>query len=441
MGILAILMLAQAAGGGLDLAPCTVPGSTETVRCGTLSVPEDPGRPDARHIPLRLVVVPALQPDPAQAPLYDLAGGPGLAASDAAVFYLTDGAVLRQHRDIVLVDQRGTGGSAALACPELEGTGSDYPDEAVRACRTQLVATGADLARYTTAESLADLEAVRAALGHERVDLFGMSYGTRLALAWIDAEPAAIRSAVLVGTVPDDARVPLFHALHAQQTLDQVLADCEGDAACHADHPDLRAQWAAVLARPDFDGTAREALRTRLIGVSGQRALPMQIAAMATAGSALPASAGGGPPLALGLYLSVTCAEDTAWIRTEDIPAATEATFLGDWRIQRQRAACEHWDVPRRELAYARDDSDVPVLFIAGGRDYVTPVGWARRVAERFPNGRIVEVPYMGHFPEGLANLACLEGLIAGVAANPDLAALDTGCVGTMVPGPFASGE
>ena len=86
MGILAILMLAQAAGGGLDLAACTVPGSAEAVRCGTLSVPEDPGRPDGRHIALRVVVVPALDPDPAHAPLYDLAGGPGLAASDSAVF-------------------------------------------------------------------------------------------------------------------------------------------------------------------------------------------------------------------------------------------------------------------------------------------------------------------------------------------------------------------
>ena len=441
MGILAILMLAQAAGGGLDLAACTVPGSAEAVRCGNLSVPEDPGRPDGRHIALRVVVVPALDPDPAHAPLYDLAGGPGLAASDSAVFYLTDGAAHRQHRDIVLVDQRGTGGSAALACPELEGTGSDYPDEAVLACRTRLAAGGADLARYTTAETLADLQAVRAALGHGPVDLFGLSYGTRLALAWIDAEPAAIRSATLVGTVPHDARVPLFHARHAQDTLDQVLADCEADAACHADHPDLRTQWATVLARPDFDGTSREAMRTRLIGTSGLRALPMQIAAMATAGSALPAPGAGGPPLALGLYLSVTCAEDTAWIRSEDIPAATHATFLGDWRIERQRAACEHWDVPRRELAYARKESPVPVLFIAGGRDYVTPVAWARQVAARFPNGRIVEVPYMGHFPEGLANIGCLDGLIAGVAANSDLAALDTGCVGTMLPGPFARRE
>ena len=441
MSMLAILLLAQAASGALALAPCTVPGSTETLRCGTLSVPEDPGRPDGRHIGLRVVVIPALEPDPAQAPLYDLAGGPGLAASDSAGFYLTAGAVHRQHRDIVLVDQRGTGGSAALECPELEGTGSDYPDAAVRACRTGLVATGADLARYTTAETLADLRAVRAALGHGPVDLFGMSYGTRLALAWIDAEPAAIRSAILVGTVPDDARVPLFHGRHAQETLDQVFADCEADAACHADYPDLRAQWATVLARPDFDGTAREALRTRLVGTSGQRALPMQIAAMAAAGSALPSPSAGGPPLAEGLYLSATCAEDTAWIRPEDIAAATDGTFLGDWRIERQRAACELWDVPRRELAYARNESAVPVLFIAGGRDYVTPVAWARRVAARFPNGKLVEIPYLGHFPEGVANLGCIDALITTVAANADLSALDTTCAATMTPGAFARPE
>lgn len=436
MGLLAMLLLSQAS--SLALEPCTVPGSPETVRCGTLSVPEDPARSDGRRIGLKVVVLPAREPDPAYAPLYDLAGGPGLAATDSAVFYLTAGGIHRQHRDIVLVDQRGTGGPAALACPELEGTGSDYPEAAVRACRERLAATGADLSRYATAESVADLQAVRRALGHGPVDLFGLSYGTRLALAWIAAEPAAIRSAILLGTVPDDARVPLFHARHAQDTLDQVLADCAADTTCSTDFPNLATQWTALLDRQDFDGSAREALRTRLIATPGQRALPKQIAMLSTPASTLPAPAAGGPPLALGLYLSITCAEDTGWIRTEEIGAATDATFLGDWRIQRQRAACEQWNVPRRDLAYARSDSQVPVLFIAGGRDYVTPVAWAQRVAGKFPNGRLVEVPYLGHFPDGLANLGCLDELMTGVAASTDLAALDTSCVATMTPAPFA---
>ena len=138
-------------------------GSTEPVRCGTVSVPEDRSKPDGRRIDLRVVVIPAVKPDPAMAPLYDLAGGPGLAATGGADFYLTVGQGYRQARDIVLVDQRGTGASAPLACPELAGTGTTYPDAAVRACRERL-ATQADLSRYTTADTVADLQAVRAAL-------------------------------------------------------------------------------------------------------------------------------------------------------------------------------------------------------------------------------------------------------------------------------------
>ena len=424
----------------LSLGDCEVEGHAGAMRCGTLSVPEDPARPDGRRIDLNIVVIPAVAPDPAQAPLYEFAGGPGLAVTESAIFYLTDGAAHRQHRDIVLVDQRGTGGSAPLACPDLadERDRPMFRVDEVAACRERL-AREADLSQYTTANTVADLQAVRAALGHGPVDLFGISYGTRVALAWIAAEPAAIRTAVLVGTVPDDAHVPLWHARHAQDTLDAVFADCRADAACARAFPTLDADWATLLARDDFDGPAREAFRGFLQTTPGQRQLPATIAAMAVAGPPAPPEGADGPRYFDGLFLSATCAEDVPWIDDAAVAGAVRGTFLGDYRVVRQRAACAVWDVPPRELRYARADADVPVLFIAGERDYVTPVAWAERVAGRFARGRLVTVPALGHFPAGLANMGCLDALLLGVAADADLSRLDTACVATMSPPPFAS--
>jgi pimeloyl-ACP methyl ester carboxylesterase len=290
---------------------------------------------------------------------------------------------------------------------------------------------------YNTAEAVADLQAVRDALGHGVVDLFGISYGTRLALAWIAAEPQAVRAATLVGTVPDDARLPLWYARFAQDALDQVFADCRADRACRGVYGDLDARWQALLARPDFTGAARETFRNVLSSTPGQRRIPALITRMAEHGP--PDEAPPEMALANGLFLSVTCAEDTAWISDDEIPAAVSGTFLGSHRIERQRAACAAWDVPRRELAYARTPSDVAVLFFVDERDHVTPLAWTRQVAAAFPRSRIVTIPALGHFPDGLSNADCLDTMTLAFAANGDPAALDTSCVATMQPPLFAA--
>jgi hypothetical protein len=166
----------------LDLRPCRVDGVAEELRCAELSVPEDWAKPGGRRIALHIVVVPALRPDPSLAPLFDLDGGPGMNVTQAAPFYATDGKAYRERRAVVLVDQRGTGRSSPLRCPQIEGASPlerMYPPEAVRRCREALTAQ-ADLAQYTTAAAARDLDAVREALGAPRIDLSAISYGTRL---------------------------------------------------------------------------------------------------------------------------------------------------------------------------------------------------------------------------------------------------------------------
>jgi pimeloyl-ACP methyl ester carboxylesterase len=194
----------------LDLRPCRVDGVAEELRCAELSVPEDWAKPGGRRIALHIVVVPALRPDPSLAPLFDLDGGPGMNVTQAAPFYATDGKAYRERRAVVLVDQRGTGRSSPLRCPQIEGASPlerMYPPEAVRRCREALTAQ-ADLAQYTTAAAARDLDAVREALGAPRIDLSAISYGTRLALHYLRRYPDRVRSALLTPRASPRTRPP-----------------------------------------------------------------------------------------------------------------------------------------------------------------------------------------------------------------------------------------
>jgi pimeloyl-ACP methyl ester carboxylesterase len=231
----------------LVLAECEVKGATEKARCGTLEVPENWDVPGARKIALNVVVVPAIEPS-GLSPLFDLAGGPGAAATNGAAYFLTEGSAVRARRDVVLVDQRGTGASAPLRCPELENASPllrMYPPEKVRACRDEL-SRNHDLSQYTTAASVRDMEAVREAIGAKTIDLFGMSYGTKLAQAYVRAHPDRVRTATLMGVAPMDLKTPLSHARNAEAALRRIFNDCAADPACAAAYPSLEADWASI---------------------------------------------------------------------------------------------------------------------------------------------------------------------------------------------------
>jgi len=152
--------------------PCADVRLAKVARCGTVEVPENRTSPRSRTIPLNVIVIRAAAPTPDLPPLFDIDGGPGLPATKNAEFYLSFGAAYRARRDIVLVDQRGTGASNPLNCPELDVSETSYtemfPADAVARCRETLSGS-ADITRYGTSEAVADLDAVRAALGHPRI--------------------------------------------------------------------------------------------------------------------------------------------------------------------------------------------------------------------------------------------------------------------------------
>ena len=471
MNLLGMLMLvlfeARAASPSLQLEPCRLPQVDESLRCGTLPVPEDWSRPAGRKIGLRVVVVPALKPDPARPPLFELAGGPGMAATGAAPFYATAGRVHREKRDVVLVDQRGTGESRPLRCPELERAHPlrrMYPLDEVRRCRAALPRE-ADLRQYTTEAAAADLEAVRAALGYARIDLWALSYGTRLARAYVRRFPDRVHAVVLVGTVGDDKKLPLWHARGAQDVLDKLLGQCASDAPCAGAFPALRDEWSRLLKRvethpPMVDvetaegkkslritrGPFEEALRSQLANTLGQRRLPFLIHEM-SAGNFRPvlkglSPGGSAPGLAEGLYLSLTCAEDTLRITAAERAAAAAGTFLGTYRVDEQTAACREWGVATVTTpGPAPDPPNVPVLFFAGGMDYVTPAAWAEEIVRQYPRGRVVTLPNLGHFPDGLTNMECFDSVTADFFARGDAAGIDLSCLASMQPPPFVLAE
>lgn len=411
-------------------------GLPADARCGTVNVPEDWAEP-GRLIGLNVIVLPAKSPTGA-APLFDLDGGPGLPDTKNVGFYLTDGARHREHRDIVSFDQRGTGGSNPLTCPGLGALEPMYPPDAVAACRDKLSET-ANLTRYRTEEAVQDLDAVRHALGYDRIDLFGLSYGTTLALRYIATYPDRVRAAVLMGAVPATAAPPSRHTMAARRALRLIFADCKADAACGAAFPTLDAD----LVKAGASEVQMERLRSLMYAPAGARQVPFVVHALGE-GDAAPLMAatdrGLSSMIADGVYLSITCSESFGAFDFD--AASSEARWaqpFRDYRLRRQQAACEQWPslAPSPDF-YAPVATDTPVLLIAGNLDPVTPPEWADEIARTLPNSRVLNLRHGGHIPDGLtAGDTCLEPLIARFYETADAQALDFGCASQMTPPPF----
>lgn len=452
-----------------QLTPC---GAEELLLCGRVPVPEDRTRDDSRQVDLNVVVVPAVENTPGSAPLFFLEGGPGIAATEIAEFFMSAGSAYRRNRDVVLVDMRGTGDSRPLRCPELELSGADvprqlgeiYPSDEVAACRDRLGRV-ADVTQYTTRNAALDLEVVRQSLGYRQIDIQALSYGTRLGQAYLRAHPDRVRKFVAIGVVSPGYRTPLLHAPYFQRAFDLLLEDCESDDACRAAFPNLADEWSSLVKRLalaparvsyapedtsiaiDLEiprGVFVEKIRSQMYLASSARKLPGVVSAAAR-GDFVPflemtlRPADGGPaPLAEGLYLSVTCAEDLPLISSDDIALHSADTYLGDYRVEQQREACTIW--PRAssipEPSHP-DVSAVPALFITGERDPVTPPTEASRAAEVFTNATVIVVPHAGHIPFDVSDPSCLDNIMLSFFERPDVEAIDTSCIDDLSAPPF----
>ncbi|HEY4258097.1 MAG TPA: alpha/beta fold hydrolase [Candidatus Udaeobacter sp.] len=232
------------------LKRCNLPGTKEQALCGTFRVFENRQTRVGRTIDLNIVVLPALEQKNKREPLFDLAGGPGASSAEGAGFYAGPGKEYRRRHDVVCVDQRGTGKSNRLSISRDKipsyYLSEMYPVDYVRKMR-QALEQRADLTKYTTSIAMDDLDDVRAWLGYDRINLFGLSYGTRAALVYMRQHPDHVRSAILAAVAPTDLKMPLHHAESAARAMDLLLGECERDAKCHGAFPEIRDNWKNVL--------------------------------------------------------------------------------------------------------------------------------------------------------------------------------------------------
>lgn len=450
----------------VSLVPCEVPGAREGVKekalCGAYEVFENRAAKSGRRIKLKIVVFPATGREKAADPLFYIPGGPGSSATEDAPYVAPGYAKIRERRDLVFVDQRGTGGSNPLNCvlfnpQDLQSYLGDYfPLEDVRKCREQLELR-ADLRLYTTHIAMDDLDEVRAALGYGRINITGASYGTRAAQVYLKRHGEHVRAVILHGVSPTGQFMPRDFPQHTERALNGVVDECAADETCRAAFPDLRAEVKTVLERL-LRGPVEVELKNAQTGESIPVKLSRDLAGEAIrymlyqpdAASRIPlhihsAARGDFAPLAKsaifyrrqivatgsnGMYLSVTCAEDLPWIKPGEGERNAAQTFLGDYRLRQQRAACALWprgDIPKSYAEPTR--SGVPALILTGQWDPVTPPVYGETAAKYLPNSLHLVVPHGGHGFGGLDGLGCIQNLIADFVERGTTSGLDTSCV------------
>lgn len=428
------------------LESCRVPGLDETVLCGRYSVFEDRRAKVGRKIDLEIVVLPATGPEALDDPILELAGGPGDEVVSKASGIAQHYAGMRTQRAIVLIDVRGTGRSQPLTCPyqlqeSVSGLGlikAFLPTDGIADCARALAAQGIDPRHYTTPNIVDDLHEVLGAMGVEKVNLIGASYGTRAAQVFTRRHPEMVRTVALFAPVPIDARIPATFARDAQEALVDTFEACAKEPACAKAFPDLGASLTRLLARVEQQpievevarpsgGTIQmtldraivvQTLRYMLYLPFAARDLPMAIdrggagdlTVLARWSSVFGEMMGHLPD---GLYLSVTCPEDVARIQETDVEGASAGTFLGDYRLVQQQRGCALW--PHGTLPAGYHDplvNDAPTLIVVGERDPVTPVRWARQVASGLSGSRLLVVPDGGHDFAGLEETECILDLV-----------------------------
>jgi pimeloyl-ACP methyl ester carboxylesterase len=446
----------------LELHSCRIAGLQHDALCGVLPRPLDPAHADGVSINLHVLVIPAIARQKLPDPVFFFAGGPGQSAIGLAGTIERIVSRLGTRRDLVLVDQRGTGHSAPLQCD------TPAPDEALAraldraklvaamdACRAKLERLPwGDLRFYTTPIAMADIDAVRAALGAERINAMGISYGTRAVLEYLRAYPQHVRRALIDGVAPADMTLPESFDIDGAAALDDELRGCLAEKACAAAHPALPQTWQSLLAslpRPVdvADPSSGKPLHFALskdmvLGLVRPALYSPALAAMlphaieeAAAGRfgvllALASSPGGAPSdMSEGQHFSVVCAEDVPRLA----PAAGNTGGLQGV----YRDVCAHWPkglVP--QAFYAIPRSPAPVLLLSGGLDPVTPPRHALRVAQALgPQARSVVVANNGH---GTAALPCMRDVVYrwfNAATDAQALAVDTGCAASL-PRPLA---
>jgi pimeloyl-ACP methyl ester carboxylesterase len=452
--------LAAASQAATELKPCRLRGVEHEAQCGVIKRPLDPGKPQGTQIDVHFAVLPALARNKLPDPVFFFAGGPGQSAIDLAGAVAAMLGRFSNRRDIVLVDQRGTGRTASLTCPmddPLLPLAQAIDTERSRArfkdCVTELQKQPhGDLRHYSTWIAMADADAVRQALGADKVNIVGGSYGTRAVLEYQRQFAQHVRRAVIDGVAPPDMVLPASPSPDNQAALDAMFAACAADKICAAREPNLATRWRELLAslprtvtvahpatgQPQTINLQRQhvlnAVRAPLYAPVFAAGLPAAIGE-ATRGRfdalmAMAQALGSSRHMRMseGMHFAVVCSEDFPRLaQATDAPGAD----FGDTFAREYIARCAN--LPRGDVPaafYAMPPAPAATLVLSGGIDPVTPPRHGERAAKALgAKARHVVVPNAGH---GVMGIGCMRDvLFRFVDAKTDEEALkvDTTCV------------
>jgi pimeloyl-ACP methyl ester carboxylesterase len=446
---------------GQPMIDCTIESetpvtATASALCGTLEVPEDRSNPSGRRIGLRVAVIPAEAETPEPDAFFALAGGPGRAGTEFFGWLPGSFAEVHASRDIVLVDQRGTGGSNALVLPPMPDTTGLSQAEVDAQLRTWsddwLASIEADPRQYTSSVAADDLDAVREALGYDLIDLYGPSYGATLAQYYIRQHPDHVRVAIMDGGTPLDVQALERMATNSQAALELLLDRCAADAACNAAMPDVSTEWSELVAalasgidtgmsEPDtaepmvatLDQAAPDIHQALLDpATAGQLPLAVHLAhegQWAQVAQIFPESTeGGGDWLAMSEI--IMCSE--AWARFD--PAQVDQLGQGSYLLSTKLAEAAARAQRCRALppgVVPADDAapvatELPILWLAGDGDPQDPPANLTSILTQQPNARIAVIPAQQHVVgySGCGPQVIAEFVEAGTADS-----LDTTCI------------
>ncbi len=457
-----LLVGALPAGAAASTQPCRLTGIEREIQCGHVRVAENPDRPDGRRIDVHYAVVPALARTRVLDPVFVFAGGPGQSARAAAAQVQPLFARLNARRDIVYVDQRGTGASNPLDCERerpaaqrlAEMFDSTRQAQQLRDC-LQRLAAGNDLAQYATWIAVRDIDAVRAALGYAQINLWGASYGTRAALEYLRQFPQQVRSAVLDGVAPPDMALPASFAVDAQASLASLLDACSRDPSCSTRYPQATGSIDRLLARVDgginidvphpLTGQT-ERLRIDRKLLAAVLRLPLYAPPLAALLPYALAEAGQGnfaPLLATGsslgarvaenfaegMHFAVVCAEDMPRVDGTARAAAAASPFAAGF-IDIYDQACRQ--MPTRAVPaefFQTPAAEAPVLILSGGVDPATPPRHGEALARRLQRATHVIAPNLGH---GVSMQGCAPELVTGFIRQAAVAGLSLDCLNDL---------
>ena len=446
------------------------------VECGWLIVPEDHARPEGKTIKLAVARFKSDASQPAPDPIVYLEGGPGSSAlkNYPPQFDVYFGP-LAEKRDVILFDQRGTGYSEpSLACPELkelaletlnqdlsQEQGRKLSVEASLKCRERLVEAGVNLAAYNTSQNAADIEALRQAMGYDKINLYGTSYGTRLALTALRDQAAGIRSAVI------DSIVPLQADLFAQilpngiRALESVFKACESDAECQANYPGLRQVLLDTKAKLDkepakFDitlksGEKKEALlngdgligalflglySTPLIPTFPRMIYDARDGRYDLIGGLLAAQVSQADDISQGMYYSVHCQEEVPFTDAQQIDAYVKQHPEFEALDNKSTLElCQSWGVPAAAAAENQAvSSGIPALVISGEFDPATPPIYGQEAAKTLSKSFAFVVPRSGHGSSVTED--CPRSMVLAFLDDPTQQP-DSACLSDMARGKF----